>query len=370
MKDDDNMKKRNLLIIGIVISILLISIIGIYFVIKNNFNFKLIGNEQINISVGTNYEELGYEARYLRKDITNEVKVESNLDITKLGEYEIKYEIKKWFVSKKLTRKIIVEDLEKPVITLKGENKITIYKDSEFNDPGYSANDNYDGNITDKVEVENNLDISKVGTYEIKYKVKDSSNNEFVVTRTVEVKEKPVVGNSSKFYTNIKEGPTYIKGILIVNKNYSLPSSFGGSNSDANAALEKLQTAGRLEGFSLKLVSGYRSYSTQKSIYNSYLNRWGREYTDTVSARPGHSEHQTGLAFDVGELSSNYGNTKEGIWLRENCHKYGFIIRYLKGKEDITGYAYEPWHIRHVGVEVATEIMNKNITLEEYLGIA
>ena len=369
MKDDDYMKKKILLIIVILISILLISIIGVYFAIKNNFNFKLIGNEQINISVGTNYEELGYEAEYLGKDITNEVKVESKLDTTKLGEYEIKYEIKKLFVIKRLIRTIIVEDLEKPVITLTGDNNITIYKDSEYTEPGYSVVDNYDGHITDKVEVENNLDINKVGTYEIKYKVKDSSNNEEVVIRTVYVKEK-AVGSSSKFYNSIKEGPIYIKGILIVNKNYSLPSSFGGNNSEANTALEKLQTAGRLEGYSLKLVSGYRSYSTQKSIYNSYLNRWGSEYTDTVSARPGHSEHQTGLAFDVGELNNNYGNTKEGIWLKENCHKYGFILRYLKGKEDITGYAYEPWHIRYVGVEVATEIMNKNITLEEYLGIA
>lgn len=366
------MKKKVLLIILIVISILLISIIGICFVIKSNFSFKLIGENQININVNSNYEELGYEAKYLSKNITNQVKVEKNLDTTKLGEYEIKYEIKKLFISKKLTRKIIVEDLEKPVITLKGENKITIYKDSQFNEPGYSAKDNYDGDITDKVEVESNLDTGTVGTYEINYKVKDSSNNETIIIRTVEVKEKQVASNnsSSKFYTNIKEGPTYINGILIVNKNYSLPSYFGGSNSEANTALEKLQAAANLEGYSLKLVSGYRSYSTQKSIYNSYINRWGREYTDTVSARPGHSEHQTGLAFDVGELSNNYGNTKEGIWLKENCHRYGFILRYLKGKEDITGYTYEPWHIRYVGVEIATEIMSKNITLEEYLGIA
>ena len=361
------MKKNILLIAGLILFLLLLSVITTYLIIKNNFSFKLIGENQINIKVGTSYEELGYEAKYLGNDINDEVKIESNLDNTKLGEYEIQYAVKKWFVSKKIVRKILVQDLDKPVISLNGENNISIYKDSEYTELGYSATDNYDGDITDKVEIENNLDITKVGIYEIKYKVKDSSNNEEIVIRTIEVKDKPV---SSKFYTNIKEGPTYIKGILIVNKNYSLPSSFGGSNSEANAALEKIQAAARLEGFSLKLVSGYRSYSSQKSIYNSYLNRWGREYTDTVSARPGHSEHQTGLAFDVGELSSNYGNTKEGIWLRENCHKYGFIIRYLKGKEDITGYAYEPWHIRYVGVEAATKIMSKNITLEEYLGIA
>ena len=209
------MKKKKILIIGIVLFILLLGVIITYLIIKNNFSFKLIGEEKINIRVGTNYEELGYEAKYLGKNITSEVKVDSNLDTTKLGEYEINYTVNKSFVSKKIVRKIIVKDLEKPVINLKGDESIIIYKDNEFTEPGYSAIDNYDGDITDKVEVENNLDITKAGTYEIKYIVKDSSNNEEVVTRTVVVKEKSV---SSKFYTNIKEGPTYIKGILIVGK--------------------------------------------------------------------------------------------------------------------------------------------------------
>ena len=156
---------------------------------------------------------------------------------------------------------------------------------------------------------------------------------------------------------------------MIVNKKYKLPSTFGGTDEIALAALNNLQQAANNAGYAMPLISGYRSYQTQNSIYNSYVSRWGIEYTDTVSARPGHSEHQTGLAFDVGELSNSYGETKAGIWLKENCHKYGFIIRYLKGKESITGYSYEPWHIRYVGVEVATEIMQKNITLEEYLGV-
>ena len=90
---------------------------------------------------------------------------------------------------------------------------------------------------------------------------------------------------------------------------------------------------------------------------------------DTYSARAGHSEHQTGLAFDVGKIDDNYGNTKEGVWLKNNAHIYGFIIRYPKGKEHITGYKYEPWHIRYLGVDIATKVYNKGVTLEEYLGI-
>lgn len=354
------MKKKILLILVIIIVLVLI----VFLAVRSSFSFKLIGDNNVNVAVDSNYEELGYEAKYLGTDISKEVKIESNIDTNKIGQYEVTYTIDKLFVNRKLIRTVVVEDLEKPVISLTGDSNIIIYKNEEYKEPGYKATDNYDGDITENVEIENNLDNSKAGNYTITYKVKDSSNNEFIITRNIEVKEKNIVSSNNEIE------PTYINGILIVNKKYGLPSSFGGNNKEAQSALEKLQSAAKLDGYSMPLVSGYRSYNTQKSIYNSYVQRWGKEYTDTVSAQPGHSEHQTGLAFDVGELNSNYGNTKEGIWLKENCHKYGFIIRYLKGKEDITGYSYEPWHIRYVGVEIATKIMSQNITLEEYLGIA
>ena len=96
---------------------------------------------------------------------------------------------------------------------------------------------------------------------------------------------------------------------------------------------------------------------------------YGQELTDTFSARPGHSEHQTGLAFDVGAIDDDFANWPSGIWLKENAHKYGFIIRYPKGKQHITGYKYEPWHIRYLGVDLATKVYNSGLTLEEYLGI-
>ena len=119
----------------------------------------------------------------------------------------------------------------------------------------------------------------------------------------------------------------------------------------------------------MPLLSGFRSYSTQKVLYNSYVQTDGVEAADTYSARPGHSEHQTGLAFDVGNIDYGYGDTDAGRWLNDHAHEYGFIIRYLKGKESITGYVYEPWHIRYVGLNVASEIHTRGITLEEYLGV-
>ena len=91
---------------------------------------------------------------------------------------------------------------------------------------------------------------------------------------------------------------------------------------------------------------------------------------DTYSARPGHSEHETGLAYDIGEIDNNYGETPAGTWLAQHAHEFGFIIRYPKGKEDITKYQYEPWHVRYVGTEHAAKIYEQDLTLEEYLGIA
>lgn len=354
------MKVKKIIILG-----LLIVIITIVLLLLNiGYELTLNGDKKIELEINDIYDEAGIVVKHLGKDISSLVTINNNVDTTKVGEYQVIYTLKRMFVNKKITRTVIVKDSIAPVISLNGNNKVVLKVGEKYNELGVNAIDNYDGNITNNVIIEGVVDINKVGSYQIIYKIVDSSGNASSVIRTVEVEDKYTGG-----YKNIVEGPTYINGILIVNKKYSLPSTFGGTDSTALSALNKLQQSALSAGYNIPLVSGYRSYQTQKSIYNSYVSRWGVEYTDTVSARPGHSEHQTGLAFDVGELSSNYGETKPGIWLRENCYKYGFIIRYLKGKESITGYSYEPWHIRYVGVEVATEIMKRNITLEEYLGV-
>ncbi len=141
----------------------------------------------------------------------------------------------------------------------------------------------------------------------------------------------------------------------------------------AGEALEKLFNAAETENIVLLGVSGYRNYNYQVNVYNNSVYRNGKQHADKYVAQPGTSEHQTGLAIDIvsneyTNLDEIFVNTRAYKWLKENCYKYGFIIRYPKGKEDITGYKFEPWHIRYVGIDVATEIMNRNITLEEYCG--
>lgn len=174
------------------------------------------------------------------------------------------------------------------------------------------------------------------------------------------------------------DGVTYIDGILIANKTYALPSSYnpGGLTSDTYSAFQELASGAANDGLNIYISSGFRSYETQDAIYNNYVAVNGQATADTFSARPGHSEHQTGLAIDVNEISDAFIGTPEAIWLEEHCVEYGFIIRYPQGKQGITGYKYEPWHIRYVGKENAKIIHEAAIaagdpylTLEEYFGI-
>lgn len=143
---------------------------------------------------------------------------------------------------------------------------------------------------------------------------------------------------------------------------------------EAAAALEDLFAAAQQEGIILYATSGFRSYSTQKAIFERKLEKMSEKAANASVAKPGYSEHQTGLAMDVEGHSSlgaglvaDFSETPEGIWLAENCHEYGYIIRYPKGKTNITGYIYEPWHIRYVGKKAAGEITSLDITFEEYI---
>ena len=140
-------------------------------------------------------------------------------------------------------------------------------------------------------------------------------------------------------------------------------------------ALEELIKGAAEAGYQIKMRTGFRSYTYQASLFSSYAQRNGEAAANKYSARAGESEHQTGLCCDVSSpsvgwaISYDYGKTDEGKWLASHCHEYGFILRYLEGKEDVTGYVYEPWHIRYVGKDAAAEIFNKGICFEEYLGI-
>lgn len=159
----------------------------------------------------------------------------------------------------------------------------------------------------------------------------------------------------------------------------NVPFSFGNQDieksylrKEAAEALEKMFAAAKKDGIQLYAASGYRSYSRQQEVFEAEVAQSGEKKAAQVVAIPGNSEHQTGLAMDITSESANFflneefGKKPEGNWLQENAHKFGFILRYPKGKEKITGYQYEPWHFRYVGKEAASVMYERNWTLEEY----
>ena len=187
------------------------------------------------------------------------------------------------------------------------------------------------------------------------------------------------------FYTNTINSNTDDDILLIVNKYYQLSSNYIPNlvemddkynhnkgyrmmHPTAYAHFKEMVDEAKKDGIILFNVSAYRSYDTQYDLYNEYVKNNGKDAADTFSARAGFSEHQTGLATDINTSSSkaNFENSKEYAWLIENSYKYGFILRYPKNKEYLTGYKYEPWHYRYVGKEVAKYIYEHNITYEEY----
>lgn len=308
------------------------------------------------------------------------------IDTTKIGQIDVYFEVKDFLGKvKKVKYQVNVVDKESPVIKFKKELetfegvKIDLLKD-------VTVIDNSNEKIVPSIEGEYNFD--KAGEYKLYYIAKDSSKNEKREEFVLRVKEKVVVsGNNSNNNTQVSEktftttkgfkgvtknGITYIDGYLVVNKTYTLPSNYGnGLTKETTDNFNVMRDAALKEGLNIYIASGFRSYSRQKTIYNNYVNRDGVKSADTYSARAGHSEHQSGLAFDLNSINTSFANTKEGKWLNSNCYKYGFILRYPKGKTGETGYMYEPWHFRYVGSELASKLYNGGnwITLEDYFGI-
>lgn len=169
--------------------------------------------------------------------------------------------------------------------------------------------------------------------------------------------------------------PTYVPaGLTVPNVRFSFSGQADKKylRAEAAGALEGLFTAAEAAGHHLAAVSGYRSYATQKSIFDRNVALYGLEAASRFSAYPGQSEHQTGLAMDVSSatvgfrLVEQFGDTPEGKWLAAHAADYGFVIRYPQGSEPITGYSYEPWHLRYVGRAIAAAVTAQGVTLEEY----
>ena len=239
--------------------------------------------------------------------------------------------------------------------------------------------------IDKKLSLLNNID-KKIDYFNYKYldryiNFKNNNSN----LDDIDIITRVNIGLDNPFYQNIKKSNKLNDINILVNKYIYLPndyvpnnlttisSKFSNSNKqlvfEAKESFERMATDALEQGYTIRAISAYRSYDYQKGLYDSYVKKDGIELADSYSARPGFSEHQTGLVVDIdnGEVDfNNFENTQEFDWMTNNSHLYGFILRYPKDKEMITGYSYESWHYRYVGQKVATFIKENNLTLDEY----
>ena len=355
--------------------IVIVSILSILYIKSKSTKITMKKNTKVEIN-----------SKIYNSDLIKSIKngkiisKKETVDTSKLGDKKIKIKYKTYFNKTKVySYTINIVDTKKPVI--EGIEKISINQGDEVD---LLADVKVDDNSKEKIQVkiEGDYDLNKVGSYKLYYVAKDSSGNEmkkeFILDVLEKEQKKSHQGNSSfttskGFKGAVVDGITYIDGILIANKTYSLPDSYypGGLTSEFNSAFNEMKNAAANDGLNIYVVSGFRSYNTQNTLYNNYVNRDGRDAADTYSARPGHSEHQSGLAADINMVDDDFEYTAEGKWLDDNAYKYGFILRYPKGKTNETGYIFESWHYRYVGVPLATKLYNGGnwISLESYFGI-
>lgn len=322
------------------------------------------------------------------------------IDTSTLGKQTLSIKVVKNDIIHNISFEINIKDNQKPEII--GENLVTVNIGTEIDLLNNAkVKDNSNENI--ELTIKGDYDINKEGEYQLKYYAKDSSGNintkDFVL-KVVSLKNAPISYNNFKDYKDgeyitttghtltINNGIAYIDNYIIVNKTYKLPSSYKPTNpysgtiasdsctncidKETMEAFKIMEADARSIGLNIYISSGYRSYNRQDTLFKNYSSRDGISAADKYSARAGHSEHQSGFCFDLNSIDDSFATTNEGKWIDNNAYLYGFIIRYPKGKEEITGYQYESWHLRYVGKELAKKLYNDGnwLTMEEYFGIS
>ena len=319
-----------------VLIILLILILGIILLANKNKIFKneitITSQDEIVTTPNSNINLLSSVTAKNSKNKDVKVTIRGDYDLNKPGTYELEY---------------VATDSNKEVTK---KFRLIVKEESTSKEETPSTNKPKDNSNTSSSK--NNTQISSDN------KTNETANKTFTT--------------SKGFNGEIINGATYIEGILIANKTYALPENYGnGLTKETQNAFNKMQVAAKLDGLNIYISSGFRSYATQKRVYNNYVKRDGVEGADRYSSRPGHSDHQTGLAFDLNTINDSFQYTAEAKWLSQNAYKYGFTIRFPKGREEETGYKYESWHFRYVGEDLATKLYNNGdwLSIEGYFGI-
>lgn len=392
-------KKRIITFISIIIFIILIVCLSYYFNLYERIRLKIKGysikEQNIIINKVDNLNTI-YKNNYIPElyDILNNKDMKKN-NIEKYISYYQKNNIEGnkviFMVNNNLENEKYSDKLYN-IITCENYDKTNLEKYIDYIN-NYLNQDNYSciSVITlaeNDIKLEYNDELAEL--LKEKYFIKSNINRYLdYKNKNNNLSNEDIIRNVNanidyNFYTNIKSSDISKGKLMIVNKYYNLSSSYKGDlvetgnysinsnykmDREAFEAYKKLYEDAVKNNLHIKIRSAYRSYFDQQYIYNGYVAKDGKAGADRYSARAGHSEHQTGLAIDISAASDLWGDfskTQEFTWMKDNSYKYGFILRYPKEKEYITGYMYEPWHYRYVGVDVAKYIYENNITYDEY----
>lgn len=307
----------------------------------------------------------------------SDIKNEKDKEYPEVGNYECKVTYSKWFIPHTSSIQIQVEDTTKPKFS-KFSDVVEIPLDSDQNydfSSYFLAEDLSETSIQYKTE---EVDFLNPGDYRMMIIASDTYGNSIEKECIVRVQYEKETSSPNKSAENeegqsvVSSDPYYVQGIMVVNKKHGLPANYAPQeNAEAGAKIRQLIADMQRQGYAISSsYSGYRSYTYQSSLYNNYVNSYGQAQADRFSARPGYSEHQTGMAFDLKHSNGTLVETTPEVnWIAAHAHEYGFIVRYPFGKESATGYMPEPWHLRYVG-DQASAIYASGLTLEEYLGIS
>lgn len=374
--------RKTVIIVACIVVVIIAVALGLFIsqskVKEDSFTFEY--GKKVEIDNSAIFGDNSDKVKDIEVDYSS-LKMVKDKDYPEVGEYELPFTYRTMIKhSDKL--KVVVKDTTKPKFTSFSE-KIEVAKgNKDFDFKSYFKASDL-SNCTLDIDTKD-VKFDKEGDYTAEVTATDAYNNKESKKFTVVVKaeEKAAIASvdneqkvsgTSQSSSNSAVKPYYKNGILIVNKKHPVPPGFGGGvNQTALAAVNRMISDMKAEGLSVdSTTSNYRSYSYQSTLYQNYVSAYGKASADTFSARPGYSEHQTGLAFDLREPGggSLLTNSKATSWVAKNAHKYGLIVRYQSGKEWITGYQAEPWHVRYVG-DIATSIYNSGLSLEEYLGVS
>jgi len=333
----------------------------------------IIGFNTNNIVEYFNLKSLNYSNNSIKLIKENDLNIESyseTLDKIIDTEHFNKNNIKYYLEIEYQQKSNFLENVNKLIKIGYNSNEInTIY--DKISNIDLLLNNDYNKNILNITNVDyyKEENLERYLNYEDDNIVLDVNMNldyEFY-SHDIEVSNVDNLVIVNKYYKLSKD---YIPELVTVNKKYAI-NERQQLTKDTKDAFEKMCEDARIEDIYIYSGSAYRSYSYQNTLYNNRVKSDGLEYANKTAAKAGYSEHQTGLAIDIlnGKFEYLDSDDKEYQWLIDNSYKYGFILRYPEGKEQITGYAYEPWHFRYLTIELATQLKEKNITYEEYIGM-